>query len=97
MKITDEMIKAYGKAWHATPKGAPGDRTRAGLTAALKDVPDFAAIKELEKHPRCTDSDGDTWEQKAPGVWALSGEWDNEVMSTQRLLDSYDCKGFGQW
>jgi hypothetical protein len=33
--ITDEMVAAFQKAWHATPKGEPGDRTRAGLDAAL--------------------------------------------------------------
>lgn len=33
--VTDDMVKAYQKAWHETPQGAPGDRTRAGLKAAL--------------------------------------------------------------
>lgn len=37
---TSEMIRAYGDAWRSTPPGAPGDRTRAGLRAALKAMTD---------------------------------------------------------
>lgn len=35
IQVTDEMVKRYQDAWHNTPAGAPGDRTRAGLQAAL--------------------------------------------------------------
>lgn len=35
MRVTDEMVQAFGEAWAATPEGAPGDRRRAGLEAAL--------------------------------------------------------------
>lgn len=33
---TQEMVDAFQTAWLTTPEGAPGDRTRAGLRAALK-------------------------------------------------------------
>lgn len=36
---TNEMVQAYHDAWHTTPQGAPGDRTRAGLRAALNLLP----------------------------------------------------------
>jgi hypothetical protein len=35
IEVTQEMVDAYGKAWASTPEGQPGDRTRAGLKAAL--------------------------------------------------------------
>lgn len=34
-EVSDEMVAAFKTAWHATPEGKPGDRTRAGLQAAM--------------------------------------------------------------
>lgn len=38
LEVTPEGVAAYQKAWHATPQGEPGDRTRAGLEAFLAHV-----------------------------------------------------------
>lgn len=44
IEVTQEMVQAYHDAWHRTPQGAPGDRTRAGLTAVLEIV-----VRDQEK------------------------------------------------
>lgn len=46
--VTQEMMDAFGAAWASTPKGAPGDRTRAGLNALL-DVIAYERNKELSQ------------------------------------------------
>ena len=35
LEVTNAMVKMFQAAWEATPKGQPGDRTRAGLRAVL--------------------------------------------------------------
>lgn len=44
IEVTQEMVQAYRDAWHRTPPGALGDRTRAGLKAVLEIV-----VRDLEK------------------------------------------------
>jgi hypothetical protein len=38
IKVTQKMVQAYHDAWHTTPQGAPGDRTKAGLEAVLEII-----------------------------------------------------------
>lgn len=100
MEVTDEMIEAYGKAWHAADERNPlvkGERRRAGLEAVLALI--NAPVQEAEKWPRAVDRDGDMWYQHFPGVWSMDvEECVEDVLTTQRLLDRYGpLKGEGSW
>lgn len=35
IKVPATMVDSFRHGWHTTPAGEPGDRTRAGLLAAL--------------------------------------------------------------
>jgi len=56
MKVTEQMIVAFGEAWHASPEGEPGDRRRAGLQAVLALLDPVPSDVDM-----ITDRHGDVW------------------------------------
>jgi hypothetical protein len=64
--ITDEMVEAFGRAWHATPAGEPGARRRAGLAAALEVFADQMEAPESSLCD-CSAQEGNTPVSPATG------------------------------
>jgi len=64
VNVPDEMVTAYQEAWHATPQGRPGDRTRAGLKAALSLLDDAIHDDLLDFQDQLTEMS--RWLDEAP-------------------------------
>ena len=98
MKPTQQMVDDFGEAWHARQMSGvpcqPGDKRRAGLAAALKDVPDVEPFafdgypdNPVYLHPSCG-----TVVDVAPIRIDM-----HDQAAYEKWLAECDCENTGPW